>query len=191
VLEAAGFPGERSLDSDEFQTQAKWHEALGELSRLDRISKEMSFSQAFQTLRRICADTLFQPETPDTPIQVLGLLESAGRRVRPPLGHRPHRRGLAAEELAKSLPAARAAAQSRHSEASAETSLALDRRITAAETGRGRGGCSPHFTKEEDRDVLPSPAHRDLPKGSRNSCLLEAARRGSSLREKPRLFKTA
>src|SRR5205807_579481 len=45
VLEAAGFPGERALDSDEFQTQAKWHEALGELSRLDRISKEMSFSQ--------------------------------------------------------------------------------------------------------------------------------------------------
>src|SRR5882762_8365015 len=75
VLEAAGFPGERALDSDEFQTQAKWHEALGELSRLDRISKEMSFSQAFQTLRKICADTLFQPETPDTPIQVLGLLE--------------------------------------------------------------------------------------------------------------------
>src|SRR5437763_67164 len=78
VLEAAGFPGERALDSDEFQTQAKWHEALGELSRLDRISKEMSFSQAFQTLRKICAGTLFQPETPDTPIQVLGLLESAG-----------------------------------------------------------------------------------------------------------------
>src|SRR6266568_4970018 len=64
VLEAAGFPGERALDSDEFQTQAKWHEALGELSRLDRISKEMSFSQAFQTLRKIGADTLFQPETP-------------------------------------------------------------------------------------------------------------------------------
>src|SRR5882762_1071700 len=27
-VEAAGFPGERALDSDEFQTQAKWHEAL-------------------------------------------------------------------------------------------------------------------------------------------------------------------
>ena len=78
VLEAAGFPGERALDSDEFQAQAKWHEALGELARLDRISNEMPFSQAFQTLRKICADTLFQPETPETPIQVLGLLESAG-----------------------------------------------------------------------------------------------------------------
>src|SRR5262249_56893723 len=51
VLDAAGFPGERALESDEFQTQAKWHEALGELSRLDRVSKEMAFPQAFQTLQ--------------------------------------------------------------------------------------------------------------------------------------------
>ena len=29
LLEAAGFPGERAPDSDEFQTRAKWHEALG------------------------------------------------------------------------------------------------------------------------------------------------------------------
>ena len=29
LLDAAGFPGERALDSDEFQTRAKWHEALG------------------------------------------------------------------------------------------------------------------------------------------------------------------
>ena len=33
LLEAAGFPGERALDSDEFQTRAKWHEMLGELSQ--------------------------------------------------------------------------------------------------------------------------------------------------------------
>jgi len=78
VLGAAGFPGERPLDSVEFQAQAKWHEALGELARLDRISQPLPFNEAFQILKRICADTLFQPESPDTPIQVLGLLESAG-----------------------------------------------------------------------------------------------------------------
>src|SRR5688500_3057668 len=37
ILEAAGFPGERALDSDEFQTRAKWHEMLGELSKLERV----------------------------------------------------------------------------------------------------------------------------------------------------------
>src|SRR6266852_1274932 len=130
LRETAGFPGERALDSDEFQTQAKWHEALGELSRLDRISKEMSFSQAFQTLRKICADTLFQPETPDTPIQVLGLLESAGVEFDHlwvtgltdeawPLKSSPNPFLPLAQQRKAGIP-----------EASAETSLALDRRIT-------------------------------------------------------------
>src|SRR5258706_131178 len=163
VLEAAGFPGERALDSDEFQTRAKWHEALGELSRLDRISKEMSFSQVFQTLRKICADTLFQPETPDTPIQVLGLLESAGVEFDHlwvtgltdeawPLKSSPNPFLPLAQQRKAGIP-----------EASAETSLALDRRITDGwNQAPGEVGFS-HFTKEEDRDVLPSPLIADLP----------------------------
>jgi len=163
VLEAAGFPGERALDSDEFQTQAKWHEALGELSRLDRISKEMSFSQAFQTLRKICADTLFQPETPDTPIQVLGLLESAGVEFDHlwvtgltdeawPLKSSPNPFLPVAQQRKAGIP-----------EASAETSLALDRRITDGWKQAAGEVVFSHFTKEEDRDVLPSPLVADIP----------------------------
>src|SRR6267154_2165916 len=163
VLEAAGFPGERALDSDEFQTQAKWHEALGELSRLDRISKEMSFSQAFQTLRKICADTLFQPETPDTPIQVLGLLESAGVEFDHlwvtgltdeawPLKSSPNPFLPLAQQRKAGIP-----------EASAETSLALDRRITDGWRLAAGEVVFSHFTKEEDRDVLPSPLVADIP----------------------------
>jgi probable DNA repair protein len=163
VLEAAGFPGERALDSDEFQTQAKWHEALGELSRLDRISKEMSFSQAFQTLRKICADTLFQPETPDTPIQVLGLLESAGVEFDHlwvtgltdnawPLKSSPNPFLPLAQQCKAGIP-----------EASAETSLALDRRITDGWKQAAGEVVFSHFTKEEDRDVLPSPLISDIP----------------------------
>jgi probable DNA repair protein len=163
VLEAAGFPGERSLDSDEFQTQAKWHEALGELSRLDRISKEMSFAQAFQTLRRICADTLFQPETPDTPVQVLGLLESAGVEFDHlwvtgltddawPLKSSPNPFLPLAQQRKAGIP-----------EASAETSLALDRRITDGWKQAAGEVVFSCFTKEQDRDVLSSPLIADVP----------------------------
>src|SRR3989441_152422 len=163
VLEAAGFPGERALDSDEFQTQAKWHEALGELSRLDRISKETSFSEAFQTLRKIGADTLFQPESPDTPIQVLGLLESAGVEFDHlwvtgltdetwPLKSSPNPFLPFAQQRKAGIP-----------EASAETSLALDRRITDGWKQAAGEVVFSHFTKEEDRDVLPSPLIADLP----------------------------
>src|SRR6185503_7016771 len=80
ILEAAGFPGERALDSDEFQARAKWHEVLGELSKLERVVEKFSFAQAFAFVQRLCATTLFQPESPDAPIQVLGVLESAGLR---------------------------------------------------------------------------------------------------------------
>src|SRR6266850_831686 len=80
LLEAAGFPGERALDSEEFQTRAKWHEVLGEFARLERILKKLSFQEALSILKNICADTLFQPESPDAPVQVLGILESAGLR---------------------------------------------------------------------------------------------------------------
>src|SRR3989442_9667023 len=80
LLEAAGFPGERSLDSEEFQTRAKWHEVLGEFARLDRVSKPIKTGEATNILKNLCADTLFQPESADAPIQVLGVLESAGLR---------------------------------------------------------------------------------------------------------------
>src|SRR5262245_22407442 len=163
VLDAAGFPGERALDSDEFQTQAKWHEALAELSRLDRVSKEMSFSHAFQTLRKICADTLFQPETPDTPVQVLGLLEAAGVEFDHlwvagltdeawPLKSSPNPFLPLAQQRKAGIP-----------EASAETSLALDRRITDGWRRAAGEVVLSHFAKEEDRDVLPSPLIADIP----------------------------
>jgi ATP-dependent helicase/nuclease subunit B len=163
VLAAAGFPGERTLDSDEFQALAKWHEVLGELSKLDRISKEMSFSGAFQILKKICADTLFQPETPDTPIQVLGLLESAGLEFAHlwvtgltdeawPLKANPNPFLPLALQRKAGIP-----------EASAETSLALDRRITDGWKQAAQEVVFSFYLKEQDREVAPSPLIADVP----------------------------
>ncbi|MEX0959515.1 MAG: PD-(D/E)XK nuclease family protein [Burkholderiales bacterium] len=78
LLAAVGFPGERGLDSDEFQTQTKFSETLAEFANLERVAPRMSLAQALARLQRLCADTLFQPETPDAPVQILGVLESAG-----------------------------------------------------------------------------------------------------------------
>ena len=57
LLAAAGFPGERTLDSAEYQALAKWHEVLGELSKLDRVSEALAPKEALALLRRLCADT--------------------------------------------------------------------------------------------------------------------------------------
>ncbi|HSE00773.1 MAG TPA: hypothetical protein VLB72_08580, partial [Burkholderiales bacterium] len=78
ALALVGFPGERGLDSTEFQTLAKWHEVLAEFAALDFVVPRTGFADAMSRLRRMAADALFQPETLEVPIQVLGELEATG-----------------------------------------------------------------------------------------------------------------
>src|SRR5262249_24401354 len=135
----------------------------GELSRLERVSREIPFSGAFRILQKICADTLFQPETPGTPIQVLGLLESVGAGfdhlwVRGltddawPLKARPDPFLPLALQRKAGLPAA-----------SAEPSLELDRRITEGWKHAAGEVVFSSYLKEQDREMAPSPLIADLP----------------------------
>ncbi len=78
ALVLVGFPGERGLDSTEFQTLAKWHEVLADFAALNSVVLRTGYADAVARLRRMAADALFQPETPDVPIQVLGELEATG-----------------------------------------------------------------------------------------------------------------
>ena len=165
LLEAAGFPGERALDSDEFQARAKFNEVLADLSRLGVVSRKISFHEAARHLRRICADTLFQPETPAAPIQVGGILESAGLAFDClwvsgltedawPLAARANPFLPVALQKKAGIP-----------EAAAETSLALDRRITEGWLGAAEEVVFSCPQKEKDRDLLPSPLIAPVPEG--------------------------
>jgi probable DNA repair protein len=165
LLEAAGFPGERTPDSEEFQTRAKWHEALGELSRLERLAEKFSFAQALSFLKGHCADTLFQPESPGAPIQILGFLESAGQRFdclwvagltdeQWPLPARPNPFLPIAAQKKAGIP-----------QASAEASAALDQRITGEWKRSAAEVVFSHPSKEEDRDLAPSPLILDVSEG--------------------------
>jgi probable DNA repair protein len=77
-LSLVGFPGERGLDSAEYQTLKRWHDVVTRLAGLDRVVAKLSFDEALARLRGMASETLFQPETPEVPIQVLGVLEAAG-----------------------------------------------------------------------------------------------------------------
>lgn len=76
LLAGLGWPGERALDSDEYQTFDKWREAVASLSALDLVSGPLGFEDALAALRRLAADTEFQPKSEEAPVQVLGLLEA-------------------------------------------------------------------------------------------------------------------
>lgn len=77
-LTTLGWPGERSLESHEYQTVENWLNLLTEFTSLDAISARVNWQQAYQALYKITAARAFQPKTPEAPIQVLGTLEAAG-----------------------------------------------------------------------------------------------------------------
>src|SRR5258707_7776219 len=123
----------------------------------------MSFGAAYDTLRRLCAETLFQPESPDAPIQILGVIETQGQRfdclwvasltdeVWPRDAHPNPFIPIALQKKA-GIP-----------QASAEASLAYDRRITDEWKAAAAEVVFSHPTKDEDRDLAPSPLIQQFP----------------------------
>ncbi len=190
LLDAAGFPGERALDSGEFQTQAKFNETLAEFAKLERVAPRMSFAHALARLRRLCADTLFQPETPDAPIQVLGVLESAGLEFDAlwvsgltdeawPLAVTPNPFIPPALQRKAGIP-----------EVSAEATLARGKRITDGWLAAANEVVVSHPTMEEDRALLASPLISTVPIGTqemgtydRYRDLIFAARRSETVQD--------
>lgn len=79
-LQAVGWPGDRGIDSMEYQTLEVWKELLSELARLDRVSGRLSLGAAVGMLRRLGSARQFQPESEPAPVQVLGVLEASGLR---------------------------------------------------------------------------------------------------------------
>jgi probable DNA repair protein len=78
ALRTLNWPGERALDSAEFQCADKWRELLARLAGLGGVAGEMGPAECLGRLRRLADDTLFQPEGSGAPIQILGMLETPG-----------------------------------------------------------------------------------------------------------------
>ena len=78
LLSLLGWPGERSLESEEYQIVIRFLDLLSELSQFDYVSEEVSYEQAIKFSQKQAAQTIFQPQSPDASIQVLGILEAAG-----------------------------------------------------------------------------------------------------------------
>ena len=163
ALKLMGFPDQgRSLDSVEYQTLKKWHEVVAGFALLDRVSAKMGYAEAVGRLRRLAAETLFQPEAPHAPVQILGVLESAGIEFDHlwvtgltdeawPIHPRPN----------PFLPLD-AQRQARVPEASIEATLALDAAITRGWLAAACEVVLSHPQAEGEQKLLPSPLLRDL-----------------------------
>lgn len=167
ALQLMGFPDKgRSLDSAEYQTLKKWHEVVAGFALLDRVIAKMGYAEAVARLRRIAEDTLFQPEAAQAPVQILGVLESAGIAFDHlwvmglsdeawPIHPRPN----------PFLPL-EAQRQARVPEAAIEATLALDAAITQGWLHAAGEVVLSYPQAEGERKLLPSPLLRDLPRGA-------------------------
>jgi len=79
LLRSFNWPStERRLDSIEFQHFRRWQQALADFSNLAESVGNVSLNEALNLLTRVLGSTDFQAQTPQTPIQVLGMLEGSG-----------------------------------------------------------------------------------------------------------------
>ena len=163
ALARVGFPGARSLDSAEYQTLKKWHEVVAAFAALDRVVPRVGYADAVSRLRRMAADTLFQPETPEVPIQILGVLEAAGMEFDHlwvmglsdaawPPGPRPNPFLPIELQRAVKIP-----------HGSAAESLELARRLTGEWLVCADEVVLSYPQREDDRELKPSPLIVDVP----------------------------
>lgn len=77
LLKTAGWPGERSLSSHEYQAHRAFNKVLASLADFDVVQGVMTFPQAVQRLKLSCNEQVFQPESEADPqILVMGMLET-------------------------------------------------------------------------------------------------------------------
>lgn len=77
-LDKLGWPGERGLSSREYQAVSHFREMMGHLASLDGVSAPIDRATTIKILTRMISNEKFQPEGTDSPVQVLGELESSG-----------------------------------------------------------------------------------------------------------------
>ncbi|NQY42753.1 MAG: PD-(D/E)XK nuclease family protein [Legionellales bacterium] len=79
ILSIAGWPGDQTINSKEFQAFKKFESIQEKFITLDHIIQEISYNKAITILENFTTRTEFQIQSPKTPIQFLGILEAAGR----------------------------------------------------------------------------------------------------------------
>ncbi|WP_328799332.1 PD-(D/E)XK nuclease family protein [Sediminihaliea albiluteola] len=78
VLQLWAWPGPSSLDSLEYQQLEQWQSMLESYAAYDMVCDHLDLPGALKLLAQCCAETMFQAQTSDSSIQVLGPLEAAG-----------------------------------------------------------------------------------------------------------------
>lgn len=80
VLGSFSWPCTDALGSTEFQLISRWRELLNEFARLGLVSSTMSPRAAVARLETVAGEVIFQPETVNACVHLMGPLEALGLR---------------------------------------------------------------------------------------------------------------
>ena len=162
-LARLGWPGTRAPGSREYQARRRWESLLDEFSSFAAVLPPMSVTEMISRLRRMAHERIFQPETRHAPVQVLGMMETAGLRF-------SHCRILGMNEEYWPPPARPQAllpiAMQRRAgvtEAVPERYLRQMRTVTKRSETLAPSVMFSCSRQEGDRDLLPTPLLRHLP----------------------------
>ncbi|GAB3107127.1 hypothetical protein G8770_07120 [Aestuariicella hydrocarbonica] len=77
-LRHLGWPGSRRLDSNEYQQVNQWYQLQEKFCQLETTGKLLTCDEALNLLTQLAGSEHFQAQTPESPVQILGILEGAG-----------------------------------------------------------------------------------------------------------------
>lgn len=78
ILETVHWPGAHSLQSEDFQVQARWSQLLDSVATLSFDGRKVDYAEFLEVMQRHSGQMIFAPESRDAPVQILGPLEAAG-----------------------------------------------------------------------------------------------------------------
>lgn len=78
ILGAWGWPGDRTVTSDEYQTLEAWQRVLATFATCDIVVKSWDFRAAWGALHQLITEEIFQPESNSVPVQIMGIFEATG-----------------------------------------------------------------------------------------------------------------
>lgn len=76
ALSLLGWPGERSINSQEYQVVQRWLELLDEYRTCDTLLAKKNYQNALHYLTRLTSNVVFQPQSTGAAVQILGVLEA-------------------------------------------------------------------------------------------------------------------
>jgi len=163
LLNTLGWPGERQIQGDEFQTMEAWKGLLDQFASLDLVVGELTYNEALSLLQRLAYEQTYQVESEEVPVQVMGMLEAAGMRFDQLWVMGLHEETWPSPARANPFIPIKLQRQENMPHASAERELEYARRITSRLVASANKVIFSSPLSEAGRELRLSPLLKDYP----------------------------